>query len=427
MKKILYISYDGLTDPLGQSQILPYLAALTKEGYLFTIISFEKPDRLQKEKEVVQGIVEAAGIEWHPLHFTSKPPVLSKIWDRYRMHQKAQQLHKEKGFDLIHCRSYISAEIGLDLKRRFDVRLIFDMRGFWADEKVDNGQWNQKKWIYKSIYKHYKERENRFLLEADGVVSLTEAAKEHLLEKKEYTGICIDVIPCCADLHHFDYNKVSLIERENIKQELGIDFKSKVITYLGSIGGWYMTKEMFSFFKVLLAQYPEFVMLVLTKDAPERVQEEAKQIGIPADKLVIRYSPRNELPRYLSISDCSIFFIRPTYSKIASSPTKHAELMGMGIPVICNDIGDTGTIIKETGTGLVVEAFTNKDYKNNVYQLNAVLSLSKASVREAAFRYFDLKAGVEKYLSMYRRILNPNLYSLSEHAKKESSSSLSQP
>ena len=51
MKRVLYISYDGLTDPLGQSQILPYLQHLAKESYQFTILSFEKKvgnDRLIK-------------------------------------------------------------------------------------------------------------------------------------------------------------------------------------------------------------------------------------------------------------------------------------------------------------------------------------------------------------------------------------------
>ncbi len=29
-KKVLFISYDGMTDQLGQSQVIPYLKALTK-------------------------------------------------------------------------------------------------------------------------------------------------------------------------------------------------------------------------------------------------------------------------------------------------------------------------------------------------------------------------------------------------------------
>ena len=42
-KKILYITYDGLTVPLGQSQYtaLPE-KGLTAYGYQFTILSFEK-------------------------------------------------------------------------------------------------------------------------------------------------------------------------------------------------------------------------------------------------------------------------------------------------------------------------------------------------------------------------------------------------
>ena len=44
-KHILYLSYDGMTDPLGQSQVLPYIIGLTKAGYSFHLVSFEKPDR----------------------------------------------------------------------------------------------------------------------------------------------------------------------------------------------------------------------------------------------------------------------------------------------------------------------------------------------------------------------------------------------
>ena len=39
-----------MTDPLGQSQVLPYLIGLTKEGYQFTILSFEKKERFINKK-----------------------------------------------------------------------------------------------------------------------------------------------------------------------------------------------------------------------------------------------------------------------------------------------------------------------------------------------------------------------------------------
>ena len=405
MKKILYISYDGMTDPLGQSQVLPYLVQLSKAGHQFTLLSFEKKLRYQKEGKVIEKVCASAGIRWQPLFFTKNPPILSKIYDRWQMRRKANQLHRIHQFDMIHCRSYIAAEMGLSLKKKTGVKFLFDMRGFWADEKVDGGQWNQKSSFFRSVYRYYKKKEKEFLLQADAVISLTQAAKDELLKQRPYERLIIDVIPCCADLEHFNYNRTNDEERKNLGRQLRIAESKKVITYLGSVGGWYMTKEMFSFVKCLLEVYPDFVMLVLTKDEPDWVKTEALQQGIPADKLVITTAPRERMPLYISLSHCSIFFIRPTYSKMASSPTKHAELMGMGVPVICNDIGDTGTIIDQTKTGIIVKEFSEAEYNLQVKRLDEVLAIPQEYIRQSAFRYFDLDAGVSNYLKVYKRIL----------------------
>jgi glycosyltransferase involved in cell wall biosynthesis len=155
-----------------------------------------------------------------------------------------------------------------------------------------------------------------------------------------------------------------------------------------------------------LLKYPEFVMLILTKDEKTIVMEEAMKAGIATDKIFVTYAPREQVPSYLAISDCSIFFIRPTFSKTASSPTKHAELMGMGVPVICNDIGDTGHIIEATKTGINVKAFTDHDYDHAVNRLHDLLELPGEMIRNAAFEYFDLKKGTEKYAALYSKILN---------------------
>jgi glycosyltransferase involved in cell wall biosynthesis len=404
-KSVLYITYDGLTDPLGQSQILPYLKVLTKHGYQFTILSFEKKVRYENEGHMVQEIVDAVGIQWVPLTFTAKPPVLSKMYDRYRMLQTALSLYRQKKFELVHCRSYIAAEVGLHLKQRYGVKMLFDMRGFWADEKVDNGQWNLKRLLFKKIYKYYKQKEKEFLLQADSIVSLTQAAKEYLLKQFEYKDLSIEVIPCCADLKHFDYSSVKTEAVSVLRAELGFPSSAKVITYLGSVGGWYMTKEMFQFFRVLHMRKPEYYMLVLTKDNPELVKQEAAQAGISLEKIIVTYSDRKRLPTFLSLCEWSIFFIRNTFSKTASSPTKHAELMGMGIPVVCNTIGDTGNIINATRTGLLVDEFNEAALNRACEEMEQFGDIDKSSIRACAHEYFDLDMGANKYLALYKRIL----------------------
>ena len=140
--KALYISYDGMTDPLGQSQVIPYLEGLAREGFVITLLSFEKKSPFQKHHVEIAEQLENAGIRWEVIKYSKKPPVFSTVFDLLRMKRKAYTLHKKENFRIIHCRSYISAFVGLWMKRKFGTRFIFDMRGFWSDERVEGGIWN---------------------------------------------------------------------------------------------------------------------------------------------------------------------------------------------------------------------------------------------------------------------------------------------
>src|SRR4051812_37566800 len=112
---VLYMSYDGMTDPLGQSQVIPYLQGLSKLGYHFTLISFEKKERFETSKELIGNLLKQSSIEWVPLVYTKSPPVLSTIYDVIRLRKKAFGLHRQKSFQIVHCRSYITSLVGLEL------------------------------------------------------------------------------------------------------------------------------------------------------------------------------------------------------------------------------------------------------------------------------------------------------------------------
>lgn len=328
------------------------------------------------------------------------------MFDRWKMKQQAFKICRKERFDAIHCRSYIASEIGLKIKWKFKIPFLFDMRGFWADEKVDNGQWDQKHPFYRAVYRHYKKKERAFLLNADAMITLTHAAKDYLLAQPGFEHLIIDVIPCCADLDYFDYHKISAEKINAVKNDLQIPGTAKVLTYSGSIGGWYLTKDMFTFFKMLIELDPDYVMLILSKDEATKIAAEAMASGIPKNKVFITYSDRNHLPAFLALSTVGIFFIRNTFSKIASSPTKHAELMAMGIPVICNDIGDTGSIVKNTKTGMVVEEFTKNSFQKALKGIKELEKIDKELIRSSALSRFDLALGIRKYSEIYNRIMN---------------------
>lgn len=41
-QRVIYISYNGATEPVSQSQVIPYLKALSRTGYSFDLVTFEK-------------------------------------------------------------------------------------------------------------------------------------------------------------------------------------------------------------------------------------------------------------------------------------------------------------------------------------------------------------------------------------------------
>jgi len=176
--KILFISYDGLTDALGQSQIIPYLAELSKKGYEMHVLSTEKEQNLKARKSIIEKISSENNITWHFVNYTKKPPILSTLIDIFKLRRKTIQLHKTHNFNIIHCRSYISAFVGLAMKRKFGTKFIFDMRGFYADERVDGNIWRIKNPIFDAVYKFFKRKEIEFLQNADYTVSLTNSAKK---------------------------------------------------------------------------------------------------------------------------------------------------------------------------------------------------------------------------------------------------------
>ncbi len=162
MINVIYIYYYGMTDPLGQSQVLPYLIRLSRIGYSFTILSFEKRERYANNKQLIRKICADASIQWIPLRYTKKPPVLSTIWDYLKMLKNAKGLHAEKRFEIVHCRSYIASIAGLSMKKKYGIKFLFDMRGFWADERVDGNLWNLKNPLYKRVYQFFKKKKESF-------------------------------------------------------------------------------------------------------------------------------------------------------------------------------------------------------------------------------------------------------------------------
>jgi len=406
-KKILFISYDGMTDPLGQSQVIPYLQGLSKHGYQIFLLSCEKKEAFSQNKTLVEELVKDYPIEWVPLSYTKNPPALSTWFDIKKLKKAAAKLHSDHNIDLVHTRPGVPALVGLWMKKQFGIKFLHDIREFYADSRVEGGMWKLKNPVYKKIYQYFKRKETEETAQSDGIVCLTHAAEKIIRQWPEYKpGTPLEVIPCSVDLGLFDPLAIDENKKLELKNQLNIGENDLIISYLGSIGGWYLIEEMMHFCKLLSDKKPVTKFLFISPHRHEAIVAAAATYGVDPDKVITKKASRTEVPLLLSLSDYSVFFIRPCYSKLSSSPTKHGEIMAMGIPLVTNSgVGDVKDIVTRYNAGIVLDEFTEAAFESAVDTIVSGHSYDTAAIRRGAEEFYSLQLAVEKYNKIYREIL----------------------
>jgi glycosyltransferase involved in cell wall biosynthesis len=402
-KTFLFVSIDGMTDPLGQSQVLPYLVGLSKQGYNIGIVSCEKKKNWNLHHTIIDSIVKDANISWDYCFYKTGKPFISQQQNYKSLKKIVFQKIKETNSQVtLHCRSYLAGLIGLKAKQKFSTGFIFDMRGFWADERIEGGIWKKSNPIGAYLYSYFKKKEKEMLIHSDAIISLTHKAKSIILNwNLGINDAKITVIPCCADLDHFSQKNVET-EKLNLLQSKFPQLKHKfILSYVGSLGTWYMADEMLDFFNVL-SKKMDAVFLIITKDHKSLVYKAAKKHNVDIEKLIIVSANREEMPYYISFSDVSLFFIKPSFSKSASSPTKMGELLSMGVPVITNTgVGDVNAIITESACGISISDFNQNEYQKAILDFQKNSNLYKKNTVNAANQYFSLNHGIDQYFKVY--------------------------
>lgn len=394
---ILYISYDGMLEPLGQSQVIAYLEKLTK-GRRIHLISFEKAQDWRdtaRRKAMTHRLVEA-GIGWHPLRYHKSPTAPATAFDVSIGTALAIALAKRHQLSIVHARSYVAALIALAVKRITGARFLFDIRGFWADERVDGGLWPPNGRLYRLT----KKLERRFLESADHVVTLTHASEAEIRRFPYLASKAppISVIPTCADLDRFT------IQGPPARNPF-------VLGYVGSAGTWYLLEEMLRFFRQVQAIEPIAKLLIVNRGEQGLIRERASQIGIDPSSIEITSAEHRDMPLLIGRMSAAMALIKPVYSKIASAPTKLAEYLGCGVPVLGNlGVGDMAEILETRHVGVALGDFSEQSLRVGAHRL-IELALEpgmQERCRQTAMELFSLEEGVAAYNHIYRQLGGEN-------------------
>jgi hypothetical protein len=183
-------------------------------------------------------------------------------------------------------------------------------------------------------------------------------------------------------------------ETERLRKKLFLSSDNFVLVYVGSWGTWYLTDEILHFFSTLATISQKARLLILTTDHPDLSNYAF------ASSVIIRNVARNDVPVFLGLGNASVCFIKPAFSKKASSATKMAEAWAMNLPVVTNSGWGDIDRLKEYGMPLLI-----CNSRNEYHQVATSLINSQAENKRAMLKgKFDLRSGIQKYKSVYRSL-----------------------
>lgn len=394
----LYLTYDGISDPLGESQILPYLKGISKIANIH-VISFEKASTEPKKIIALKREFEDFGIKWDRLVFSESRGLFSKTFDFFALHVATFRVLFFNNIDIVHARGLPPAIAAACLRIIFKFRLLYDMRGLWVDERITKGGWRKNNFLDRVQYQIFKFFEKYVIKNSDKIITLTKTVIPELESIDPRVSEKITTIPCAADFDHFYFS-------DKRPKAIKLEDRSFVLGYLGSVGPLYQFSkflDLYTVFKKINTNARALVVTNNLEDAKKLITK--SKLSLTDNGLILVRSSRNDVPNYINCMDVMVSFCTNAYSAKGASPTKIGEALACGIPIVSNKgIGDTDEILRELNAGIVLPSMDSDDFPNFISRIQELKLLKSEALSKRARRVFDLNIAIAKYQSVYETI-----------------------
>jgi hypothetical protein len=409
--EIVYVTVDGVLQPLGYSQVCRVLFGLAARGYRYQLISLERCHDLADTQRVQRLESELAthGIEWKRQVYESTGNTSSAGRNLLRLGESLRSSLRRPGVRLVHARAYHSALMAMISGGLRGVPYLFDARGRWVDERLAGGRWFKHRHVEAAA----RVIERQLYTRAAGIVTLTQLHADDIVGGAfgRYTGAPLDVITTCADFSSFTLERrlttndsdTSAIPRQ-VRRRLADNL---VLAFVGSTNASYRYTDSFALAAEILARRADTHLLVLTQQVAEFASL-AQRTGLPVDRYTITAADHRDMPEWLSRIDWAIQLLNGDVAKRGSMPTKLAEFFAAGVRVLhfgCN--AEVTRWVERAGSGYVLPALDADalgraaDFVVNSRADANVL----ATARERMHAHFALECGVDAYDRLLSQLL----------------------
>lgn len=392
---VLYLTYTGLTEPLGKSQVLPYVVGLGGRGYKLSVLSFEK-----QESPLAFAKSSAPRVRLFALRYHKWPSLPATALDVAQGLAATALFDLFGGISLVHVRSYVPALMAMPWARLRNLPFLFDMRGMWPDERIEAGAWRREDPTYRAA----KRIERMLLRHSTAITVLTESMRRYLRQEYPYRSEIrapIWVIPTCVDLELFRPDAPAHVQTAKL---LG---SARVLAYIGSLSGRYLPEEMAKFYLYWRKPGIPCRFLVVSRQEPTAIRAILSAAGTGSE-LVHCTAERQDVPGLLRCANAGIFFYRDGLSTRGTSPTKIGEMLACGLPVAGNAVGDVDRILRGSAAGVVVGGTDDASLSAAAAELSALErdAETSARARRVAETWFSLRNGIDAYAALYEAIMS---------------------
>jgi hypothetical protein len=389
---VLYLTFDGLLEPLGYSQVARVVVGMASLGFRYRIVSLERERDLANIERVqaMRTMLGNASVDWHPLPYAEGGGAARIARNVGRAAAAVARFGRRAR--LIHARSYVAAVVARGIRARVGTPYLFDARGYWIDERIEGGR------QFRSIGARRVARalERMLYRDAAGMVGLTELHADDVRRGRfgRWNGRAAVAIPTCAD-----YDEFRLREDDPATSDRASEL---VVGLIGSTNPSYRTRESMRLAAKILAHRPDAVLRIATRQRDEMLRAAALERIAPT-RMTIAEVAHADMPRWLPNVDVCLHLLVETPAKRGSVPTKLAELFASGVRPIhigCN--AEVTGWVEAAGTGMVMADCADVTLERAAENIAAV-TRDEASLRRGRARteeHFGLRGGIARYAAL---------------------------
>lgn len=379
MNVLMLVSNPFTNDP----RVYAEAKSLIEAGYKVTVVAWDSK-RENPPRQTWDGI----DIVRVSTRLSPKYGIASWLWNGFNLllwwrqaYRRALILNKETRFDVIHCHDFDTLAIGVRLKRKLKIPLVYDAHeiyGYIIARTLPFWIANIFLWL-----------EKRLVPKVDRIINAWEAQQRYF---SRITNKPISIIMNCKPLQSMDYQPAD-------------DEGNFTVLYIGGLHKGRAVPMLVETAK----QLPGVHCIIGGIGHPDYVQALKEECSRISNITFLGKVPLNEVIPMTRKSDCVFLMIDPAdLNNSIALANKQFEAMVCGKPIICTKGTYSGEVTEQEEVGLVVE-YTEEALKQAIIKLRDNPGLREKLGRnalEAAITKYNWQKEEVKLLELYKSLQN---------------------